>query len=328
MQFLFLLTSLLTVASFVSAVPNPLPGSENIVVRDPTIWYNPTPRKYFVFSTGEGIRIFTSPSLTGSWTRVGTVMPNCSIINHPGNCELWAPSISFTLGKYVLYYAVSTIGSQDSAIGVATSPSMEPGTWTDLGAVVTSKPGDVFNAIDPDLIDYNGLKLSFGSYWNGIYQIGIWPDVNNPASPTPGTHLAGGNGRPAEGGTTFKPEDSPYWFHFFSDGVTPLAGSTSRPPPGEEYKVRVGRGTGGMGPFVGQLGFALTETRDPPTGSLVLGSHDNIYAPGGQSIFKDPVSGRYVMAYHYVRNNDTVGGQSYLGINFLDFSSGWPVVVD
>ncbi|KAF9261025.1 glycoside hydrolase family 43 protein [Marasmius fiardii PR-910] len=328
MQFLFLLTSLLSVVTSILAVPNPLPGSDNIVVRDPTIWYNPSSSKYFVFSTGGGIRIFTSPSLTGPWTQVGTVMPTgCSKINHPGNCELWAPSISFTLGKYVLYYAASTIGSQDSVIGVATSPSMEPGTWTDLAAVVSSKSGDVFNAIDPDLIDYNGLKLSFGSYWNGIYQIGIWPDVNNPASATPGTHLAGGNGRPSEGGITFKPDNSPFWFHMFSDGVTPLTGSSSRPPAGQEYKVLVGRGDGGMGPFFDQSGHDLTETRNPPTGSLVLGSHDNVYAPGGQSVFKDPVSGRYVMVYHYVRNNE-VGGQSYLGINFLDFSSGWPVVVN
>ncbi|KAL0564544.1 hypothetical protein V5O48_017500 [Marasmius crinis-equi] len=327
MKFLSLFTSLLSLASAVIAVSNPLPGSSDIVVRDPSIWYNPTSRKYFLFSTDEKIKIFTSPSLTGPWTRVGSVLPNCSKINLPGNCNLWAPSISFTLGKYVLYYSVSTIGSQNSAIGVATSPSMEPGTWTDLGAVVTSKPGDVYNAIDPDLIDDNGLKLSFGSYWNGIYQIGLWPDVNNPASATPGTHLAGGNGRPSEGGTTIKPDGTSTWYHFFSDGVTPLAGSTSRPPAGQEYKVLVGRGGSGMGPFFDKNGFALTDSRNPPTGTLVLGSHDNIYAPGGQSVYKDPVSGRYIIVYHYVRNDAPNGSPSFLGINFLDFSSGWPVVV-
>ena len=89
----------------------------------------------------------------------------------------------------------------------------------------------------------------------------------------------------------------------------------------------VGRGTGPSGPFVGQLGNDITLNLTPPTGSLVLGSHDNIYAPGGQSVFLDPMSGRDVMVYHYVPNN-SFGGPSYLGINFLDFSSGWPVVVD
>ena len=42
--------------------------------------------------------------------------------------------------------------------------------------------------VDPNLIDsndgdgLNGLKLAFGSYWNGIYQVGLWPDVKTRAS--------------------------------------------------------------------------------------------------------------------------------------------------
>lgn len=47
----------------------------------------------------------------------------------------------------------------------------------------------------------------------------------------------------------------------------------------------------------------------------------------GQSVYLDPVSGRDIIVYHYVPN-DAFGGPSYLGINYLDFSSGWPVVVD
>lgn len=100
-----------------------------------------------------------------------------------------------------------------------------------------------------------------------------------------------------------------------------------RPPPGKEYKVLVGRSENVSGPYVDKDGHKLTEVLDPPAGSLVLGSHDNIYAPGGQSVYHDPVSDRDIMAYHYVPNN-SFGGPSYLGINFLDFSSGWPVVVD
>ncbi|KAL0068222.1 hypothetical protein AAF712_004607 [Marasmius tenuissimus] len=318
-------TALLAAALTIRAVPNPLPGSSDITVRDPTIWYNPASKKYFVFSTNEKVKIFTSPSLTGPWTREGSVMPDCSKIDLPGNCTVWAPSISFTEGRYVLYYSVSTIGSQNSAIGVATSPSMEAGTWTDMGAVVTSKKGDVFNAIDPDLINDNGLKLSFGSYWNGIYQVPM-SSINATASDPPGTHLAGGDGRPSEGATTIKPDGTSTWFHFFSDGITPL--STDRPPPGDEYKVLVGRGDSGSGPFRDKNGDALTDKKDPPTGSLVLGSHDNVYAPGGQSVYKDPVSGRYIIVYHYVRNNEPENGSSYLGINYLDFSSGWPLVVE
>lgn len=85
----------------------------------------------------------------------------------------------------------------------------------------------------------------------------------------------------------------------------------------------VGRGTSVTGPFVDQNGNDLTRSG---AGTLVLGSHDNVYAPGGQSIYRDPVSNRDVIVYHYIPN-DKFGGPSYLGINYLDFSSDWPVVV-
>ena len=74
------------------------------------------------------------------------MLPNCSFIRLDRNCNLWAPDVNYINGEYVLYYSVSTIGSQSLAIGVATSPSMEQGTWTDLGEVIRSQGGDVFNA--------------------------------------------------------------------------------------------------------------------------------------------------------------------------------------
>ncbi len=80
------------------------------------------------------------------WTSDGSVLPNCSSIDLPGKCALWAPDVNYYNGRYVLYYSVSSIGSQNSAIGVATSPSMLTGTWTDLGKVISSSPGDVYNA--------------------------------------------------------------------------------------------------------------------------------------------------------------------------------------
>ena len=103
------------------------------------------------------------------------------------------------------------------------------------------------------------------------------------------------------------------------------AQAKTRPSPGSEYKVRVGRGPTGSGPFVDKNGVSITN--GTTSGTIVLGSHDNIYAPGGQSLFLDPVSGRDVMVYHYVRN-DNFGGSSFLGINYVDFSSGWPVLVN
>ncbi|TBU30490.1 glycoside hydrolase family 43 protein [Dichomitus squalens] len=351
MKLSFLESIISLVTCTLAQTPNPLPGSSDTVVRDPAIYYNGDSKKYFVFSTDNDIGIFTSTSLLGPWTSVGSVLPNCSTINLSGNCDLWAPDINFVNGQYVLYYLVSTVGSQDSAIGVATSPSMEPGTWTDLGAVVTSADGDNYNAIDPNLfVENSQLKLGFGSYWGCVFQVPL-NSITSSAEALPGTHLAGYNGRRAEGSFTYKPASSPYYFEFFSDGITPFIGDTDRPPAGQEYKVLVGRGSSPSGPFVDQSGNDITLNLDPPSGNditlnldppsgnditlnldppsgtLVLGSHDNVYAPGGQSLFFDPVSGRDVIAYHYVPN-DAFGGPSYLGINYVDFSSGWLVIVD
>ncbi|KAL1672650.1 hypothetical protein EV122DRAFT_283763 [Schizophyllum commune] len=60
------LAALLSLSVLAAATPAPLPGSEEIVVRDPAIWYNADLGKYFVFATREGIKIYTAPSLKGS----------------------------------------------------------------------------------------------------------------------------------------------------------------------------------------------------------------------------------------------------------------------
>lgn len=61
-------------------------------------------------------------------------------------------------------------------------------------------------------------------------------------------------------------------------------------------------------------------------GTLVLGSHGDVYGPGGQGVFDDPTYGT-VLYYHYV---DTTKGYAdadkLLGINQISWSTGWPVV--
>lgn len=82
----FLLATLFSLATFVlsTSVPNPIPGTGNkislqltqntlltswiignVVLRDPSIRYNAKLKKYFVFSSDEGLKIFTSPHLKG-----------------------------------------------------------------------------------------------------------------------------------------------------------------------------------------------------------------------------------------------------------------------
>ncbi|KAG9124375.1 hypothetical protein FRC07_011844 [Ceratobasidium sp. 392] len=225
-------------------------------------------------------------------------------------------------GTYFVYYSISQFGTQNSVIGVATSKTMEYGSWADHGAVFSSKPGDNYNAIDANVIQAGGkLLLTFGSYWADIFQFELAPSGLAPLSTSPQlTHLVLNQTSPqsAEGGFIYKPQKSAYYYLFYSSGACCAFDPAALPAPGDEYKVYVGRSKSPSGPFVDATGKLLTETG----GTLILTSHGNIYAPGGNSVFWDPKSKRDVIAYHY-RPRDNIQGDanSVLGLNYLDFSS-------
>src|SRR5262249_35759932 len=89
---------------------------------------------YYVYCTGGGtggqgvIPIRTSKDLR-NWPLAGYVLarlPAWATTEIPGARGAWAPDISFYNGKYHLYYAVSTFGSRNSAIGLATNDTLDP----------------------------------------------------------------------------------------------------------------------------------------------------------------------------------------------------------
>lgn len=68
-----------------------------------------------------------------------------------------------------MYYSVSVFGSQASAVGYATSTTMEVGSWTDHGATgIASSSGKPYNAIDGALVQATdgSYYVTFGSFWN------------------------------------------------------------------------------------------------------------------------------------------------------------------
>ncbi|CAK4030507.1 arabinan endo-1,5-alpha-L-arabinosidase A [Lecanosticta acicola] len=293
-------------------------------VHDPSVVYRADTKTYYRFVTNNLIRIATAPSLSGPWTNQGAALPNGSSIQLPGRDDLWAPDVFNVQGTYYLYYAVSKIGSETSDIGVATSKTMDSRSWTDHGSIGIPA-NTAYNRIDPNLFQHSADStpyLSFGSFWQNIFQV---PMANPPLTVAGGTtHLAQNTSSPAymEGSYQFQWDE--YYYLFFSSGeccnVPP-----NLPAPGDEYKILVCRSSSPNGGFVDQAGRdCLTQNG----GTLVLGSHDDVYAPGGQGVMFDPQQNSPVVYYHYVNPSVSYDySQFFFGWNKLDFSSGWPVVV-
>ncbi|KAJ0423606.1 putative arabinan endo-1,5-alpha-L-arabinosidase A [Aspergillus carlsbadensis] len=314
-------SSLLAGVAYAYGSPGACSGSCNM--HDPSLIRRESDGTYFRFSTGNRISYVSAPAIEGPWTAIGSVVPSGSSIDLDGNDDLWAPDVQYIDGTYYAYYSVSTFGSQNSAIGVATSTSMNAGTWTDHGSTgIRSDSSKNYNAIDGNLFYDTASStylMTFGSFWGDLYQA----PMNSPP-----TSVASSSYNVA-----FEPEgthaiEGPYlyqygsWYYLFYSAGICCGYDSSMPATGEEYKIKACRSSSPTGGFVDADGVSCTAGG----GTVVLESHDNVYGPGGQGIFTDPTLGP-VLYYHYV--DTTIGyadSQKVFGWNVIDFSSGWPVV--
>ncbi|KAH9851722.1 endo-1,5-alpha-L-arabinosidase [Lenzites betulinus] len=311
-----------------AAFPDPLPLTGPFVyVHDPSLIQRESDGKYFLFTSHNKAGIITADNLAGPWTEVGSILPNGASVDLPGNNDIWAPDVSFHNGQYYAYYAVSVSGSQNSSIGVAISPTMEPGTWTDEGEVFRTMKNDPYNAIDPTLtIDENGMPLlTWGSYWGDIYQFNLGADFKTvDTNPVQVAHNSTPPS-PVEG--SFVWQNGNFYYLFTSSGQCCSFDPNNLPPAGNEYKVFVGRSDSAHGPFVDEAGVDMRDNG----GTLVIASHGDVFAPGGEGIFSDSKSGKDIFVYHYLHSQGAIAyieANASLGLNAIDWSSGWPVLTD
>jgi arabinan endo-1,5-alpha-L-arabinosidase len=299
------------IPSSASAYPNPGTVTGSVVVHDPSMVRTPAGR-YLLYATGGGLSYRTSTD------RIAFSSGSDAFTTKPGwwsayATEAWAPDISYHGGTYLMYYAVSTFGSNTSAIGLASSSTGLPGSWSDDGIVYTSTSSSDYNAIDPNLfVDDDGTWwLSFGSWWTGIKMIRI--------DPATGKQYAGNTTRysVASRPTGTKAVEAPFvvkrngYYYLFASYDVCCAGSSST------YNVKVGRATSVTGPYVDASGVGMLNNG----GTQVLASHGTVIGPGGQSILADTDGD--LIVYHYYDGNDS--GTPKLGINLLSWSTGWPV---
>jgi arabinan endo-1,5-alpha-L-arabinosidase len=287
--------------------------SSSIGIHDPSILKAGS--TYYLFSTHGTIHAHTSTD-RANFSDDGyalSALPSWTNAYTGSSGDLWAPDASSHSGAYWLYYAASTFGSTNSAIGLAMSPSGVPGTFIDSGSPVYTSvncPGS--NAIDPaSVVDASGNAwIAFGSWSNGIHIVPVSNTTGIPTG-TACTQLAyHPSGTGIEGSYIYQHGS---YYYLFASIDTCCQGVTST------YRIIVGRSSSITGPYMDRGGVALTAGG----GTIVLSAHANINGPGGESLFSDTDGD--ILVYHYYDGNNN--GYPALGINLLGWTADdWPYV--
>ena len=257
----FLITLSISFAAKAQAeVFTPLPleqsASRAIVTRDPSDIVQ-CKNEYWVFYTGRGVPSYHSKDLV-KWERgprVFQTAPGWIAATVPENRHMsyWAPDIMKVGGRYLLYYAVSTIGKRTSAVGLATTTTLDPQDpayhWTDRGVVIRTTDSDNYNAIDPTVFqDTDGsLWLTFGSYWSGIKLIQLDPSTGKRIAPDSTIYPLAYN-ESIEASYLCKHDD--YYYLFVNWG------SCCRGPE-STYNIRIGRSKSITGPYLDKAGVEM-----------------------------------------------------------------------
>ncbi|MFE9438158.1 arabinan endo-1,5-alpha-L-arabinosidase [Streptomyces sp. NPDC006602] len=308
-----LLALLPTTASADVTYPDPQPITGQQIIHDPTV-IRLKSGGYVAYSTGGVIGARVSKDRV-QWDDAGNAFaqPPSWWYEYNDTGDPWAPDISYRAGTYWLYYAVSSWGTNHSAIGVATSPTGLPGTWTDHGKVFTSETTDTWNAIDPAIVQADGrLWMTFGSYWTGIRMVELNSRTGKAVEGATVHHLATRPDAPYAVEGPYIVKHGRYHYLFASyDACCSGVNST--------YRIRVGRSTKVTGPYVDSAGKPLLEGG----GDLLLAGHGRYVGTGGESVFTD--RGQDWLAYHYYDAEDQ--GTPKLGLNRLSWTeNGWPMV--
>jgi arabinan endo-1,5-alpha-L-arabinosidase len=240
----------------------------------------------------------------------------------PQATEIWAPDVSYLNSTYHVYYAVSSFGSNVSAIGLVTNTTLDATdpnyNWVDQGLILQSSASDNFNAIDPNiLVDAGGsVWLNYGSFWTGIYQQQIDPSTGQIQSGSVTNHLAERSSDvpndPIEGSSLVY--ENGYYYLFVSWDYCCEAN-----PSQSDYKIAVGRGTSPNGPFTDESGVDMVTG-----GGTILLQGDATWAgPGGETAYVDPTDGDLIVFHALMLSQN---GLDYLFLRSLTWANDWPVI--
>jgi arabinan endo-1,5-alpha-L-arabinosidase len=273
---------------------------------------------YWFFCTGNGVNAYHSRDLT-KWERSRPVFTEFPAWHREVVPEqkghLWAPDvIKAANGRYWLYYSVSKFGVNTSAIGLATTATLDPTSpeysWRDEGIIVRSEKADKFNAIDPAIFrdDDGRLWMSFGSFWNGIKLVEL--DAKTGKRLAPESPLFSLAWKDAIEAPAIHKRDG--WYYLFVNWGICCRGAEST------YEIRVGRSREITGPYLDRAGVDLMQGG----GTAFLATEGAMIGPGHVGIFSE--EGRDWLGIHFYDGANK--GRPMFALRALSWTEdGWPV---
>lgn len=293
---------------------------------------------YHVFSTGIGAgdqgivshRVSSDRTIFRLSPAPFAKLPDWAVRAIPGATNMWAPDISLVNGRYRLYYSVSTFGSNRSAIGLATSATLDPAKpgygWRDEGLVVASTPGDDYNAIDPAFVaDGEGRHwLALGSFWGGIKLFALDPRTGKLLHPDKRPLAIARRSVPAGAPSAI---EAPYIFRH--GGWHWLLASYDYCCKGvnSTYYTVVARSRRVEGPYLGKDGSSMLNGGGTIILRADLQERQRFRGPGHAAFFHDTdaTNGSDSIVYHAYDKEH--GGEPTLRIAPLQWDAdGWPSV--
>ena len=270
-------------------------ASRGIVTRDPSSIVE-CKGEYWVFYTGRGVLSYHSKDLV-KWERGPAVFKTApewiaKVVPENRRMSYWAPDIIKLGDRYLLYYSVSSFGKMTSAIGLATTPTLDPDDpayrWTDQGYVVRTQEGDACNAIDPSVFqDGDGsFWMTFGSYWSGIKLVQLDPKTGKRIAPDSKMYSIAYNDS-IEASCLCKHDE--YYYLFVNWGSCCLG-------PKSTYNIRIGRSKTITGPYLDKVGVDLMNKGGSvflatTNGPLIGPGHAGTLSAQGKSWFTSDFEG-------------------------------------
>lgn len=312
-----------------------LESASSLIKTDKVMTHDPVMIKekdtYYLFATGQGISVMSSKDMD-NWKFEPPVFeeaPKWAVNLIDGyNGHTWAPDVIYHGGLYHLFYSCSAFGKNTSAIGHATTPTLDRKDpafkWTDHGMVIQSVPNrDSWNAIDPNIIiDERGIPwMCFGSFWDGIKLVRLTDDLNAVAEPqewyslSRRQHSVSMKAEDAGDGAVEAPfimKHAEYYYLFVSFDYC-CRGLQS------DYKVAVGRSKDVRGPYFDRDGKSM----EVGGGSIMVKGNKDWAGIGHCAVYE--FSGKsYFIAHAYSTKEDGVPKLIIRKIRWT--SDGWPEI--